>query len=351
MNLDGINGYQCVDVPNDYAEWLFGDWQQTIGRGDAKDKYAIAPLAYWGKIANDPHNPNLMPERGDVIVWPAMTKIDNPAGHIAVVLSATTTNVTVIEQDGFDNTRPAAIKTHPYLLQGVLPIGWLRPRPEKMIADQGAASDMEPHQIVKDLYQAFTGQIPSDDILNQKADYIAGNNSVQQVAKDVASAGGWKADPDWNHAALVSYRDTFAIPGENVDQWASERQQGGETFDSQVHQELPPILVQSNKAASLQTQLSAAQAQIDDLTRQNKSLTSQNNIAQDTIKHLSDKLDAAQQAQPAVQPVDAHPDAPAPVGAPTAPQVVVPGPVATKPGIKPAPRPFWKQILSLFINF
>lgn len=129
MNLDGVYDYQCVDVPNDYANFIFGDWQRTIRRGDAKDKYTNAPADYWQKI---PYSSGQRPERGDVIVWGPMPSIGNPAGHIGVVESATASNVTIFEQDGFLQI-PTRRKTHPYRLNGALPIGWLRPRPEKMI--------------------------------------------------------------------------------------------------------------------------------------------------------------------------------------------------------------------------
>ncbi len=139
MDLDGVNQFQCVDVINDYGNYLFGSWEQTVGRGNAKDKYVNMPASYWEKIPNNPRDPNQLPERGDVIVWPGFTvvlngtTVNNPAGHIAVVLSATPTSVTTIAQDGFYKTRPAFQVTYPLLLNGVLPIGWLRPRLDKQI--------------------------------------------------------------------------------------------------------------------------------------------------------------------------------------------------------------------------
>lgn len=181
MNLDGVFGFQCVDVINDYGNFLFGNWQQTVGRGNAKDKYANMPDTYWQKIPNNPKDANLIPQRGDVIVWPAMTKINNPAGHIAVVVSANQKGVTVIEQDGFYPNRPAFQTTHPYLLQGVLPIGWLRPRLEQ---------DIGGHDVTIDEYAA--------DILDViEASLITKNNS-QQLSKGMLT--GWWQTPHGTNA-------------------------------------------------------------------------------------------------------------------------------------------------------
>lgn len=130
--------------------------------------------------------------------------------------------------------------------------------PNPYLADQGAANDMDTHQIAKDLYQIFTGSVPSADIINQKADFMNATGNAQQVILDIAQAGGWKSDWDCNHNALVSYRECFAISGEDPSQWATDRMQGGMTFDSQVHQELPPILANSTKADDLSKQLQQA---------------------------------------------------------------------------------------------
>lgn len=126
MNLDRVYGYQCVDVVNDYGNTLFGKWEQTVGRGNAKDKFSIMPSKYWEKIKNDPTSATQTPRRGDVIVWPGWAS--NPVGHIAVVTSADKNGVNVIQQDGFTNTKPAHTARLPYILGGKLPIGWLRPR-------------------------------------------------------------------------------------------------------------------------------------------------------------------------------------------------------------------------------
>lgn len=132
MNLDGAYRYQCADVANDYCNHLFGRWQGgIIGRGDAKDMYPTADTAYWQRIDNNLADPNLIPQRGDVIFWGASR--NNPYGHVAVVESADTSGADVVEQDGYHNTTPAYRAKRGYVYAGMPCIGWLRPRPEKMI--------------------------------------------------------------------------------------------------------------------------------------------------------------------------------------------------------------------------
>ena len=131
MNPDGAYGYQCKDVADDYSTWLFGNWQNTIRPADAKDAFNNANDEFFIKIANNLNDPNLIPQRGDIIVWGASQA--NHWGHIAVVVSADKTGVVVIEQDGFRNTIPAYQAKRGYVYAGMPCIGWLRPRPEKII--------------------------------------------------------------------------------------------------------------------------------------------------------------------------------------------------------------------------
>lgn len=131
MNPDKAYGYQCKDVADDYCIHLFGDWVNTIRPADAKNAFARANEAFFVKIPNDLNNPNLIPQRGDIIVWGASRA--NPYGHIAVVESADTAGANVIEQDGFKNTIPAYRAKRGYIYAGMPCIGWLRPRLEKII--------------------------------------------------------------------------------------------------------------------------------------------------------------------------------------------------------------------------
>lgn len=131
MNPDKAYGYQCKDVADDYSTWLFGNWQNTIRPANAKDAFAKANPDYFIKIANNLNDPNLIPQRGDIIIWGASQA--NPWGHIAIVESADKSGAVVIEQDGFRNTVPAYRIKRGYVFAGMSCIGWLRPRPEKII--------------------------------------------------------------------------------------------------------------------------------------------------------------------------------------------------------------------------
>mgnify|MGYP000907996045 CR=1 FL=1 len=141
MDPDKAYKYQCKDVPDDYCIYLFGNWQNTIRPADAKDAFTKSNPDYFVKIANNLNDPNLIPQRGDIIVWGASRA--NPYGHIGVVESADKSGATVIEQDGFRNTTPAYRAKRGYIYAGMPCIGWLRPRPEKIIGYASAVAGNE----------------------------------------------------------------------------------------------------------------------------------------------------------------------------------------------------------------
>jgi hypothetical protein len=125
MNPDKMYGYQCKDVADDYCIALWGDWVNTVRPGNGKDVFANANPAYFTKIANNPKDPAQIPAYGDIINWGYSKAV--PEGHVAVVVSATQSRVTVIQQDGYKQT-PAQRIALPYLLPtGSMVIGWLRP--------------------------------------------------------------------------------------------------------------------------------------------------------------------------------------------------------------------------------
>ena len=130
IDVDGAYGLQCKDVIDDYCLWLFNDWQNTIRPANAKEAFANSNGDFFEKILNNMSDPNLLPQRGDIIIWGAMA--GNPYGHIAVVLGADLNGVDVIEQDGFAQT-PARTIRRSWIISGGPVIGWLRPRPERII--------------------------------------------------------------------------------------------------------------------------------------------------------------------------------------------------------------------------
>ena len=130
IDVDGAYGLQCKDVIDDYCLWLFNDWQNTIRPANAKEAFANSNGDFFEKILNNMSDPNLLPQRGDIIIWGAM--VGNIHGHIAVVLGADLNGVDVIEQEGPAQT-PTKVIRRPWIFSGGPVIGWLRPRPERII--------------------------------------------------------------------------------------------------------------------------------------------------------------------------------------------------------------------------
>lgn len=83
LDYDGVAGYQCVDLAKVYLDWMFGI--KPSAWGNAKD--------YWNALNRPgmsdyfyrvPNTPDLVVERGDIVVWGAMP--GNPYGHVAIGL-------------------------------------------------------------------------------------------------------------------------------------------------------------------------------------------------------------------------------------------------------------------------
>lgn len=144
MNPDGHYGLQCVDLVDQYAQDIFGvPWSQSIGGvTGAKQLLDAAPDAFWIRTDNNPNRPDLIPSRGDVVVFSGSAI--NQWGHTAVVDSADANGMWVIQQDGFAapliwadgnwySNKPAHRVWLPYYSNGTGPIsGWLTPRTEKL---------------------------------------------------------------------------------------------------------------------------------------------------------------------------------------------------------------------------
>lgn len=134
MNPDNAYGLQCVDVADDYAQALFGDWVHTLRPGNAKDLFSNANPSFFTKVLNNPADQNLIPPRGAIAVYGASRAV--PEGHTAVVESSDIYGSTVIQQDGYLQY-PARRVRLPYVLSNGAPlIGWLIPKldPPKSLA-------------------------------------------------------------------------------------------------------------------------------------------------------------------------------------------------------------------------
>ena len=121
------------------------------GYGNARDIMENCDRKYFDVIWNKPGDPNLIPRRGDLIIWDGVPLWDGQKyGHIAVVASATPKNVVVVQQDGAApptrnvggynySVKPAHVATLPYFGPGTVGAvrGWIRPRWQK-VAYSGA---------------------------------------------------------------------------------------------------------------------------------------------------------------------------------------------------------------------
>lgn len=216
LDYDGAYGLQCVDAVDAYAEDIFGvPWETSVGGvGGAKELLDRVPDEFWIRIDNDPNNPNLLPQRGDVLVWAGRAGV-NPFGHTAICLSANANGVTVLQQDGFApplqfvnnnlySNKPAHIATLGWDNYGTGMIsGWLRPRANKLISKEGLSMSeykeiMKKLQRLEDIVtenQKRIGQV-SGKILNAPIKRDGKNISlIQEIAdnKTIVTAVAEKA--------------------------------------------------------------------------------------------------------------------------------------------------------------
>jgi len=95
----------------------------------------------------------------------------------------------------------------------------------------GATTDMDATQAARDLYQVLTGNIPSDDIIKQKAEYIQKTGNIQQVMHDIMSAARVMTWEQANIWALSTYQDARHNPnGEDGLTFGRNRFWGGADF-------------------------------------------------------------------------------------------------------------------------
>lgn len=120
-NPDNYAGYQCKDLVDAYAMFIFGKpWTETVRPGNGNQVFANANPAYFTKVANDPRNASQLPPRGSIL---SFDYGDGGAGHTAVTLAADAAGVDVIQQDGIRQ-----VKTERARLGYAGLIGWLIPK-------------------------------------------------------------------------------------------------------------------------------------------------------------------------------------------------------------------------------
>lgn len=103
IDYDGRYGAQCVDVFRQYCKDVLAipHTGRVVGAAELYTKYDTMPLEqkYFERV---PYKAGMLPEAGDVVVFGATQT--NQYGHVAIVLDATTEEMSVFEQDGFKQT-------------------------------------------------------------------------------------------------------------------------------------------------------------------------------------------------------------------------------------------------------
>ena len=125
IDEDGYYGAQCWDVVAKYSRKVHGCPSFPTGSGGAEGLYRIFanPIGqYFTRVKNEVGNPNQLPKKGDIVVW--SKDFYQPWGHTALVLSATSSGMTVMEQNGGNPGGVAYIKNRGWSKVS----GWLTPK-------------------------------------------------------------------------------------------------------------------------------------------------------------------------------------------------------------------------------
>lgn len=149
VDIDGVGGYQCVDVAKDYGQAIFGvDWRTLWpGAGNACDMLYTYSATYFDRIFNDASNTALIPVRGDILIYDG-TAVDgvNPYGHIGVVVNADQNGVDLMDQDGFLQ-RAMLVERLAYTNYGTGPCsGWLRPKVSSISSQATTVTPITPQE-------------------------------------------------------------------------------------------------------------------------------------------------------------------------------------------------------------
>lgn len=177
---------QCVQLVCYYVNMVCGKdviWDDAAGwyeDGRLSDEY--------DRIANNPNDPNQVPQRGDIIVWNKSLPGSGGAGHIAVVLSCNPGSAVFVSLDQNWGGKTPHQVTHNWSYVE----GWLRPKGQAAPAAAPAAPAATPapqggDEMIADANQArqaygllrLDGNVSQDEING-----TAGRRSWEQFAND-----------------------------------------------------------------------------------------------------------------------------------------------------------------------
>lgn len=202
LDFDGQYGCQCFDAFNYYYKYLTGRNPYTDGYGvpGAKDIWNV-PTSRFTKIANNPKDPNQLPQPGDILVYgaPFGRAIVNGKvvyfGHVETCKAATTKGVTYIGENEHGNQYEGVtegFRSWSNCIPGL--IGWLRfngyDKPTPMV------TKAQLNQLYKDLL----GRAPDQSGTNT---YVA-HQTYLQVENDIKNSPEYKK----RQAALAKAKET-----------------------------------------------------------------------------------------------------------------------------------------------
>ncbi len=192
---------------------------------------------------------------------------------------------------------------------------------------------MNPLKIAKDLYEVLDPSYsPPDSVIQDKAQAIASTDSLIPVLHDLLGAKPWRSPEDYNFAALEAYATAKGFP--DPKQYASDRVNGGDTFDKVITGDLSADKAQADQVAqSYQAavgQLTTFGQEIHDLQGQVATLSEENQSlhialekteqptqpAVETPPPITPDPQPIESPQPATEPVLATQPDPTPVEAP-----------------------------------
>lgn len=136
---------ECTNVDWSWANYLWPNVPiiQTITTGDARTLFDAASSQYFTKLKNNGGStPDITPQQGDIAVYGATpadgftNQYKNDDGHTGVVDSWDANGLTLVQQDGSQQSLPVQTKYRPYSYAPL--IGLLRPN----ISNQGGDMTM-----------------------------------------------------------------------------------------------------------------------------------------------------------------------------------------------------------------
>ena len=178
VDKDGAYGYQCIDLYNDYSEYMFG--AHNVGADFAKNVVNNQNVYnYYDRIDN---YPEFIPQKGDVAVW-----LGGQSGHIAICFGqGDVKGFKTLDQ----NWVPQKLteQWHDYTYMG--PLVFLRPKDQSGMNDpipEPEPQPVEPQKSVDELAQEViagkwgNGEDRKNNLENAGYDYGAIQNRVNEM--------------------------------------------------------------------------------------------------------------------------------------------------------------------------